>query len=217
MASAGRAACADSFFESEMARSRRGGIPIPMSPKDLDLAALCDNSRTARLWIVSQTSVAFHVMRAGTWASCRSLLRRVRPGANGLGLLPALAPKILTLSAMAYAMAVAGCAQNSAQREVAADPIHAAAPSQGHSEERSEPRIRRPDRALLAPQRAPDCEFAVSDLKTVDPDQWVRLKLDYERQCYQHAEKIVRDRLRLLQASNRCEAEPVRHSLTTIR
>jgi len=40
------------------------------------------------------------------------------------------------------------------------------------------------------------------------PDQWTRLKLEYERKCYQNAEKIVRERLRLLQAATRCEAEP---------
>jgi hypothetical protein len=33
----------------------------------------------------------------------------------------------------------------------------------------------------------------------VDPDQWARLRLDYERQCYQKAEKIVRQRLVMLQ------------------
>jgi hypothetical protein len=37
----------------------------------------------------------------------------------------------------------------------------------------------------------------------VDPDQWARMKLDYERHCYQHAEQLVRDRLRLLQAASK--------------
>jgi hypothetical protein len=106
-------------------------------------------------------------------------------------------------------MAVAGCAQNSAQRELKEDPIHAA--------EQSEPHIRRPDRALLAPQPVPDCAFTRSDFKTLDPDQWARLKLDYERQCYQHAEKVARDRLRLLQTSSRCEIEPTRRPLAIIR
>jgi hypothetical protein len=35
----------------------------------------------------------------------------------------------------------------------------------------------------------------------VDPNEWARLKIDYERQCYQDAEKIARDRLGLLQLS----------------
>ena len=136
-----------------------------------------------------------------------------RRGGKDLGPPPALASRLLTLSAMLCAVAVAGCAQNSATRENKADPTHAAALPHGHSELR----IRRPDRALLVSQPAPDCEFKRSDLKTVDPDQWARLKLDYERQCYQDAEKMVRDRLRLLQAASRCEIEPARQPLTTIR
>jgi hypothetical protein len=106
-------------------------------------------------------------------------------------------------------MGVAGCAQNAAQRELKEDPIHAA--------EQSEPRIRRSDRALLAPQPAPDCAVRRSDFKTLDPDQWARLKLDYERQCYQQAEKVARDRLRLLQTSSICEIEPARRPLAIIR
>jgi hypothetical protein len=39
--------------------------------------------------------------------------------------------------------------------------------------------------------------------KVLDPDQLERLKLDYERQCYKHAEELVRNRLKLLQASLR--------------
>jgi hypothetical protein len=161
MAIAGRAPCADSFFESGMTPSRRDGIP----------------------------------------------------GAKGSGPLRALASQLLTLCVIACAMVLAGCANNSAQREVKADPVVAAAPA----EVRSQLRIHRPKRALLVPQPAPDCELRASDLKTVDPDQWARLKLDYERQCYQAAEKMVRDRLRLLQASSRCEIEPARHPLATIR
>ena len=69
----------------------------------------------------------------------------------------------------------------------------------------------RPERALLAPQPAPDCGFGRPQLQDPGPrgpDQWTRLKLEYERKCYQNAEKIVRERLRLLQAATRCEAEP---------
>jgi hypothetical protein len=160
MATAGRAPCADSFFESGMTPSMRDGI-----------------------------------------------------GGKGSGALRAFASKLVTLCAISCAMAVAGCASNSAQREVKADPAPAAAPAEVHSQLR----IHRPNRALLTPQPAPDCELRASDLKTVDPDQWARLKLDYERQCYQAAEKMVRDRLRLLQASSRCEIEPARHPLATIR
>ena len=70
--------------------------------------------------------------------------------------------------------------------------------------ETQETPICRPDPALLAPQSAPDCKFGRAALKTLDPDQWARLKLEYERQCYQHAEKVVRERFRLLQAASRC-------------
>ncbi len=155
------------------------------------------------------TAVAFDVVVACATASCRPVLRSVRTGAKVLDRWFALAPKLLALSAMSCAMALAGCANNSAQqREGKADPIDSAAPVHGPSELR----IHRPNRALLVPQPAPDCELKASDLKTVDADQWARLKLDYERQCYQRAEKMVRDRLRLLQASARCEIEPVRHS-----
>jgi hypothetical protein len=61
--------------------------------------------------------------------------------------------------------------------------------------------ICRPDPALLAPQSAPDCKFGRAELKTLDPEQWARLKVEYERQCYQQAEKVVRERLNLLQAT----------------
>jgi len=160
MATAGRAPCADNFFESGMTPSKRDGIR-----------------------------------------------------GEGSGALRAFASKLVTLCAISCAMAVAGCVSNSAQREVKADPAPAAAPAEVHSQLR----IHRPNRALLTPQPAPDCELRASDLKTVDPDQWARLKLDYERQCYQAAEKMVRARLRLLQASSRCEIEPTRQPLATIR
>jgi hypothetical protein len=150
---------------------------------------------------------------AGRAPSGGSASRGARSDARGFGALSALAKKLLALSALSLAMALAGCAQNSAQHEVKADPVEAAAPAQGQPDFR----IRRPNRALLVSQPAPDCEFRGTELKTVDPDQWARLKLDYERQCYQQAEKKVRDRLRLLQASSRCEIEPVRPPLATIR
>jgi len=41
----------------------------------------------------------------------------------------------------------------------------------------------------------------------VDPDEWARLKTEFERQCYQDAEKAARDRLGKLQASSACEIE----------
>jgi hypothetical protein len=63
------------------------------------------------------------------------------------------------------------------------------------------------DHALLVPARAPDCGFGRSDLKTLDPDQWMHLKSEFEKKCYQHAEKMVRERLRQLQVASRCGIE----------
>jgi len=53
-----------------------------------------------------------------------------------------------------------------------------------------------PARALLKRQPEPRCEFATAG---ADADQ--RQKLDYERQCYRHAEMIARGRLDRLQDS----------------
>jgi len=117
-------------------------------------------------------------------------------------------------------MAVAGCARNPAPRElnpvqpeVKAAPARAPARAHQYTEPRryAELRIHRPDPALLAPQPAPDCDFKRTDVGVVDPNEWARLKIDYERQCFQNAEKVARDRLRLLQESSMCEIEPVRH------
>lgn len=129
-------------------------------------------------------------------------------------------PKLLTIPVVICAMAVAGCAQNTAHREfnpvqheVRAARVRVAMRAHGYTEPRryAEPRIHRPDPALLAPQPTPDCEFNRADVKAVDPNEWARLKIDYERQCYQDAEKVARERLRLLQSSSTCEIEPVGH------
>jgi hypothetical protein len=140
----------------------------------------------------------------------RSGLENMR--AKALGRWAGRARKLLAISAAACAMAVAGCARNPAQRDVQAEPIQAAPPVQRQPEFR----IRRPSRALLVSQPAPDCEFRAANRNTVDAEEFARLKLDYERQCYQRAEQVARDRLRQLQAA-RCEIEPVRRPLTTIR
>ena len=55
------------------------------------------------------------------------------------------------------------------------------------------------------PQSTPDCVFRRAELKTIDPDQWARLKIEYERQCYQKAKQTARERLNRLLAENRCE------------
>jgi hypothetical protein len=135
--------------------------------------------------------------------------------------LKSFAPKLLTIGVILCATSFAGCARNPAQREASptltlhegkASPIRAPLRTRRYSEpyRYAEPKIRRPDLALLSPQPAPDCEFKRSDLKTVDPDEWARLKVEYERQCYLDAEKAARERLALLQTSSTCEIEPVR-------
>jgi hypothetical protein len=133
--------------------------------------------------------------------------------------LKSLAPKLLTICVIFCSMSFAGCARNPAQLEASptlhegkAPSIRAPARTRRYSEpyRYAEPKIRRPDPALLSPQPVPDCEFKRSDLKTVDPDEWARLKVEYERQCYLDAEKAARERLTLLQTSSTCEIEPVR-------
>jgi hypothetical protein len=160
----------------------------------------------------------------GEWAKAR-----LRP--NGLLSLP---PKRLTIALVVLAMGLGGCARNPAHREFSlaqreVRPTHARAPSRAHvrTETRREPmqepkqatrlqtpqpaelRVRRPAAALLVPQPAPNCEFNRTDIKAVDPIEWSRLKTEFERQCYQDAEKAARDRLSQLQASGTCEIERV--------
>jgi hypothetical protein len=69
-------------------------------------------------------------------------------------------------------------------------------------------------RALLSPQSPPDCEYrAAEGAATLDAEVLARLKLEYERHCYQQAEAEVRNRLRQLQVrvSNLHEFQPSRH------
>jgi hypothetical protein len=133
------------------------------------------------------------------------------------------APAFLAVCAVLCSTLVAGCTRSpasqsefkSAQHEVKAAPVRATARARRYSEQSyGRPPMRRTDLALLAPQPAPDCEFNRSDVRTVDPNEWARLKIEYERQCYKDAEKATRDRLSALQASRTCEVEPVRQPRT---
>ena len=103
---------------------------------------------------------------------------------------------------IALAFALAACAQASPPETAPA----ATAP-QAHAEAK----LCRPDAILLSPQSAPDCVFRRRDLKTADPDLWAKLKIEYERQCYQAAERRVRERFARLQAASRCESEAAAH------
>jgi hypothetical protein len=75
------------------------------------------------------------------------------------------------------------------------------------TESKSRPPIPLPATLLLSPQLEPDCEF-----ETIDFNADERQKLDYERQCYRHAEIIVRSRLQLLQDSVDRTINAVKHS-----
>ena len=141
---------------------------------------------------------------------------------NGLLSLP---PKLLIISVAVLAMGLGGCARdpahrdlNPVQREVKAAPVQrkikatpvrlpSSAPPRAETFQHPALRVRPPDAALLAPQPAPDCELREADRKAVDSDEWARLKTEYERQCYQDAEKAARERLSQLQASSTCEIE----------
>jgi hypothetical protein len=135
-----------------------------------------------------------------------------------------LLPKRLTLSVIVLAMGLAGCAREpahrefnqvqqevKAKREARASHIRSRLHARTYAkpQQQTELHVHRPDPALLAPQVAPNCEFKRADVKTVDPGEWTRLKAEYERQCYQDAEKAARDRLGQLQASSLCEVERV--------
>jgi Protein of unknown function (DUF3551) len=58
-----------------------------------------------------------------------------------------------------------------------------------------------PAQALLASPPEFECEKTAPTRVQADPDAALRAKLDHERQCYRHAEMIMRDRLLQLQAS----------------
>ena len=61
-------------------------------------------------------------------------------------------------------------------------------------------RIPLPDRSLLEPQPEPDCKFKDALSNPITAEQ-MRMKLDYEQQCYRQAEEIARTRLQQLQDS----------------
>lgn len=69
-----------------------------------------------------------------------------------------------------------------------------------------------PEPALLKSQPEPQCAYSATHpdegepqpvvaATAPDPDGVVRTRLDYERQCFRHAEMIARERLQKLQAS----------------
>jgi hypothetical protein len=156
--------------------------------------AMRDNSGTSSRRIARHTFAALRAAINCMRASSRSTLRYVRLGAGGSRRRSLLTSRLSILCALGCAIALSGCA--------ASDPNSASAASG--------PQMCRPDHALLTPQPAPDCGFGRADLKTLDPDQWARLKLEYELKCYKEAEKTARRRLQQLQAATKCEPPPAR-------
>jgi hypothetical protein len=117
----------------------------------------------------------------------------------------------VALCAIAFGLLLSGCASYPIQRltdaslqpaAVSSQPLQFAATTtwRASSESRLGLQLRRRERALLVPSRAPDCTFVESNQPDpVDADRWERIKLDYERSCYRRAEAAARDRLRQLQ------------------
>lgn len=113
-----------------------------------------------------------------------------------------LARKLPNLGAIIVALAMSGCAGNAPQPDSRSEPNRS-----GLAAPRSDAQMCHIDRALLVPAHAPDCGFGQSALKTLDPEQWAHLKIEFEKKCYQHAEKMIRERLRQLQVASRCGVE----------
>ena len=97
------------------------------------------------------------------------------------------------------AVALSGCVPQSSDLQQRSDPAQFAA-----SQSRPEPHLCRPAATLLTTPRAPDCVFRRPASKAMDPDEFSRLKVEYELSCYQNAERAVRRRLRELQSANKC-------------
>jgi hypothetical protein len=113
------------------------------------------------------------------------------------------------LAALPCWLALAGCSTTLVRPDV---DDYASATAHRHSENKV-----RKLRALLASQPPPNCEYKGSEADRLDADLWARLKLDYERHCYQQAEALVRSRLRVLQVSGLCEIRPAVHRQRFLR
>lgn len=105
------------------------------------------------------------------------------------------------------AIALGGCVPHATELQSGSEPGQ---PTGLFAPARSDAQICRPSPALLVPPAAPDCVFRRPALRTIDPGQFAHLKVEYELQCYQNAERAVRQRLRLLQAANRCQVASAR-------
>ena len=137
-----------------------------------------------------------------------------RAGFRPIALAP-LCRRLVAVALMAGALTLAGCARHAATRDLHPGRYKAAAPGvdtrqraetrpgqiyRGQSTAR---RVRWPEAALLAPQQGPDCEFRGANTEAMDAGELARLKIEYERQCFQNAERAARDRLNSLQSAVR--------------
>jgi hypothetical protein len=106
---------------------------------------------------------------------------------------PAACPALAAIGATL----LAGCAQS-----LVPEPIQPVSAMPAHVEMS----VCRREPAEPTPQSAPACAFWRSDIKTMDPERWARLRTEYERQCYQEAERTLRERLNRLLANKGCES-----------
>jgi hypothetical protein len=148
----------------------------------------------------------------------RLVLHCMPESASRLRRLNAFARTILALSAASFMLTIAACSSNSTQNKAASTRVSAQEKfvqerpiEEKSATYRSATAIPRPvrqshpsNRTIVAHLPAPDCEFKGQEPETVDAEQWARLKLDYERHCYEQAEMTARNRLELLLASGKC-------------
>jgi hypothetical protein len=109
------------------------------------------------------------------------------------------------------ALSLAGCAQvYSDYTDIADGPT--TGPRRQASKKTARTPIPVPSQALLAAPAKPDCEASGQQLASAaavpasppsekNADLALRIKLEYERECYRQAEARVREQLRKLQAS----------------
>jgi hypothetical protein len=127
--------------------------------------------------------------------------------------------------AMRFTMARRSCAPRRLELSVAGLPVGARGWSLGAlcglalagcaCEELAEMRARQAfDQALLVAPQKPECGEATARLRPTTPatDQdanlALRIRLEYERECYRHAELAVRKRLKKLQSAARAATKP---------